>query len=114
MGDKIIMHWQIPPTSFPLTDVRRSLPDIRPALNLGAVDHEHYADNCVEIDMIKGYAGRWCVQSPLAQSSAADKATLCLWSQFGDILTERLRLMKMLQVERLSLGRPSLRSEQMV
>src|SRR5262249_34978523 len=73
MGDKIIIHWQIPPTSFPLTDVRRSLPDIRRALNPGAVDHEHYADNCVEIDMIKEYAGRWFVRSPLAQSSAAEK-----------------------------------------
>src|SRR6516164_9418691 len=73
MGDKVIIHWQIPPTSFPLADVRRSLPGIRRALNLGAVDHEHYADNCVEIDMIKECAGRWCVQSPLAQSSAAEK-----------------------------------------
>jgi len=36
-----------------LADVRRSLPDSRRAFNLGAVDHGHYADNCVEIDMIK-------------------------------------------------------------
>jgi hypothetical protein len=58
MGDKVMIHWQIPPTSFPLADVRRSLPDSRRAFKLGAVDHGHYADNCVEIDMIEECAGR--------------------------------------------------------